>query len=97
MKKFIGFLTGRLDAAIEVFKATVRRRQKIGWTGTRKAQSRQLSLQWLDGDRRKNEPNGHLRERARATTLKQDWEQIVRQVEGVWQQLVAARLTGARA
>lgn len=38
-----------------------------------------------------------LRERSRATTLTQDWEQIVRQVEGVWHHLVAARLTGARA
>ncbi|MCY1552097.1 N-acetyl-alpha-D-glucosaminyl L-malate synthase [compost metagenome] len=38
-----------------------------------------------------------LRERGRATTLTQDWEQIVRQVEGVWHHLVAARLTGAQA
>jgi len=30
----------------------------------------------------------HLRERARSTTLAQDWSQIVGQVEGIWEQLV---------
>lgn len=39
----------------------------------------------------------HLRERSRATTLTQDWGQIVRQVEGVWHQMVAARHPGVQA
>lgn len=39
----------------------------------------------------------HLRARSRATTLTQDWEQIVRQVEGVWHQMVAARHPRAQA
>ncbi len=33
----------------------------------------------------------HLRERARSTTLAQDWSQIVGQVEGIWEQLVLQR------
>jgi glycosyltransferase involved in cell wall biosynthesis len=33
----------------------------------------------------------HLRERARSTTLAQDWEQIVNQVEGIWEHLVQQR------
>ncbi len=33
----------------------------------------------------------HLRERARSTTLAQDWSQIVSQVEGIWEQLLLQR------
>jgi glycosyltransferase involved in cell wall biosynthesis len=33
----------------------------------------------------------HLRERARSTTLAQDWSQIVGQVEGIWEQLLLQR------
>ena len=33
----------------------------------------------------------HLRERARSTTLAQDWSQIVGQVESIWEQLLSQR------
>ena len=38
----------------------------------------------------------HLRERGRATTLTQDWGQIARQVESVWQQLLTVRQPAAQ-